>query len=143
MMDITQLAKVIIEMVISYHGFCRSNFSNQSLLLTFKFISLLCYILSVKQNLSTIFHAQTDIQAKKQNTIKEAALYVFVNRKEKDWAKLLSITESRYNNPKNPSTGHTLFELKYILYRYMFFQDEVDTCSRSFFANKPVKKLRK
>ncbi len=35
----------------------------------------------------------------------EAYLRVFVNWKQDDWAKLLSMAEFAYNNTKNASTG--------------------------------------
>ena len=41
----------------------------------------------------------------------EAYLQAFVNFKQNDWARLLSMAEFIYNNAKNASTGHMLFKL--------------------------------
>ena len=37
----------------------------------------------------------------------------FINFEQNDWARLLPMVEFVYNNAKNTSTGHTLFELNY------------------------------
>ena len=72
----------------------------------------------------------------------EAYLRVFVNWKQNDWARLLPIAEFAYNNAKNASTSHTPFELNCGFYLRVFFEDNVNPCSRSRSADKLVKELR-
>ena len=65
-------AKVILDVVVWYHGFSDTIVSDKGLLFISKFWLLLCYFLSIKRRLSTIFHPQTDCQTKYQNsTIEE------------------------------------------------------------------------
>ena len=47
-----------------------------------------------------------------------------------------------YNNTKNTSTGHTPFKLNYGFYPRVFFEDDVDFCSRSCSANELTKELK-
>ncbi len=109
--DTLALAKVIIEAVVRYYDLPDSIVSDQDSLFTSKFWFSLCYFLGIKRKLSTAFHPQTNSQTKKQNSIIEAYLQVFINFKQDDWAKLLPIAEFVYNNMKNASISHTPFEI--------------------------------
>ena len=80
------LAKVIIDIVVRYHGFLDSIITDQGLLFTSKFWLLLCYFLGIKQRLSIAFHPQTDGQTKRQNSTMEAYFRAFVNFEYNDWA---------------------------------------------------------
>lgn len=68
MINISGLAKVIIDIVIRHHGLSELIISNCSLLFTSKFWSLLCYFLDIKRKLSTAFHLQTNGQTERQNS---------------------------------------------------------------------------
>ena len=72
----------------------------------------------------------------------EAYLRAFVNWEQNDWARLLPMAEFAYNNAKNISTGHTPFELNYGFHPRVFFEDNIDTRSRSRSANELTKELR-
>ncbi len=52
------------------------------------------------------------------------------------------MTEIAYNNTKNTSTGHTHFELSCGYQPKVSFKEDVDSRSRSRFANKLVEELR-
>ena len=52
------------------------------------------------------------------------------------------IAEIAYNNAKNANTGHILFELNCDFYPQVFFEDDVNPCSRSRSANKLANELR-
>ena len=54
------LAKVIIDVVVQHYGLPNSIISDREAISTSKFWSLLCYFLDIKQQLSTVFHPQTD-----------------------------------------------------------------------------------
>ena len=72
----------------------------------------------------------------------EAYLRAFVNWEQNDWARLLPMAEFAYNNAKNASTGYTLFEPNCGFHPQVSFENDVDPCSRSRFANKLAKELR-
>ncbi len=52
------------------------------------------------------------------------------------------MAEFAYNNAKNTSTGHISFEQNCSYYPRVFFEEDVDSRSRSRSANKLAKKLR-
>ncbi len=136
------LAKVIIDVVVRYHGVPESIVMDQGSLLTSKFWSLLCYFLGIKKKLSTAFHPQTDGQSERQNSTMEAYLRALVNWEQDDWARLLPMVEFVYNNAKNASTGHTSFELKCGYHPRVSFEEDVDPRLRSRLANELAKELR-
>ena len=51
------------------------------------------------------------------------------------------MAEFAYNNAKNASTSHTLFELNYGYYPRISFKENVDPHSRSYSANKLAEEL--
>ena len=67
----------------------------------------------------------------------EAYFQVFYNFEQNDWARLFLIAEFAYNNAKNASTGHILFQLNYGYHPYVFYKKNLDLCSKS----KTVKEL--
>ena len=56
MIDAPGLAKVIIDVVVRYHGVPESIVMDQGLLFISKFWFSLCYFLDIKRKLSTAFH---------------------------------------------------------------------------------------
>ena len=52
------------------------------------------------------------------------------------------MAEFAYNNSKNASTGHTLFELNYGYHLQMLYEEEVDPRSQSRSADELVEELR-
>ena len=136
------LAEVILDMVVWHHGLPNSIVLDRSLLFTSKFWSSLCYFFGIKRRLSTAFHPQTDGQTKCHNSTMEAYLRAFVNFKQNDWAKLLPMAEFAYNNAKNASTGHTLFELNCGYHSRIFFKEDTDPRSKSKSADKLSAELR-
>ena len=53
------------------------------------------------------------------------------------------MAEFAYNNIKNASTGHMSFELNCGFHPQVFFEDNINSCSRSCSANKLAKELKK
>ena len=103
---------------------------------------LLCYFLRIKRKFSTAFHLQTDGQIKRQNSTIKAYLKIFINWEQDHWARQLPIVEFTYNNAKNASIGHTLFELNCRYYPRVFFKEDVDPRSRSCSANELAEELK-
>lgn len=142
MIDTVSLAKIIIHVVVRYHGFPELIVSNRVSLLISKFCSLLYYFLDIKRKLSNEFHPQTDGYTERQNKMIKVYLHAFVNWKRNDWTKLLPMAKFVYKNAKNARTGHTFFKLNCRYHLHVFFKDETDFCSRSRSVNKLAKKLK-
>ncbi len=79
MIDASGLAKVIIHVVVQHYGVFESIIIDWGLLFTSKFWFSLYYFLRIKKKLSTIFYSQTNGQTKRQNSMMEVYLRVFVN----------------------------------------------------------------
>ena len=140
--DVPGLAEVIINVVVRHHGLPNSIVTDRGPFFTSKFWSLLCYFFDIKRKLSTAFHTQTDGKIERQNNTIETYLRAFVNFKQNDWAQLLLMTELAYNNAKNASTGHILFELN-CGYRFrVSYEKDLDTRSKSKTAEKPSSELQ-
>lgn len=139
--DITSLAGIIINMVIRYHGLSESIISDRNLLFILKFQSLLCYLLGIKWKLSTTYHLQTNHQTERQNSTIEAYLCIFVNWEQTDRTKYLPMAECAYNNVWNVRTGHTLFELNCGYHSRIYFEGNVNPCSKSRSADGLAKQL--
>ena len=72
----------------------------------------------------------------------EVYFRAFVNFKQNDWTKLLSIIEFVYNNAKNASTGHMLFELNCGYYPRISYNKKVDPSFQSKSADELSAELR-
>ena len=72
----------------------------------------------------------------------EAYFKIFVNWKENNWARLLLMAEFVYNNAKNTSIGHILFELNHNYHSKVLLKEDVNFCSRSCSVDKLAKKLK-
>ncbi len=143
MIDIPGLAKVIIDVVVRFHGIPESIVTDRGSLFTSKFWSLLCYFLGIKKKLSTTFHPQTDGQTERQNSTIELYLRAFINWEQDNWARLLLMAEFAYNNAKNVSLDHTPFELNCGYFPRVSFKEDVDPRSRSRSAYELTEELRK
>ena len=140
--DAPGLAEIIIDVVVRYHGLPDSIVTDRGSLFTSKFWSSLCYFLGIKRRLSTAFYPQTDGQTERQNSTMEAYLRAFVNFEQNDWARLLPMAEFAYNNAKNASTGHTLFELNCGYHPRVSYKKDLDPCSKSKTAEELSSELR-
>ncbi len=140
--NVSGLAKVIIDVVVRHHGVPESIMTDRGSLFISKFWSSLCYFLGIERKLSTAFHPQTDGQTERQNSTMEAYLKAFVNWEQNDWARLLPMAEFAYNNAKNASTGHTPFKLNCGYNPRVSFEEDVDPRSRSRSANELAEELR-
>ena len=141
-LDAAEFAEVIIDVIVRHHRLPDSIVTNQGSLFTSKFWSLFCYFLGIKRRLFTAFHPQTNSQTEQQNSIIEAYLQAFVNFKQNDWARLLLMAKFAYNNAKNSSTGHTLFELNCSYHPRVSFEEDTDPCSWLKSADKLSAELR-
>lgn len=118
--DSLGLTKVILDVIVKYHGFFNLIMSDRGSIFISKFWSLLCYFFKTKQKLSITFHFQIRSQTKRQNNKMKAYFRDFINYKQNNWAKLLPIAEFTYNNAQNISIGCIFFELNYGYHSYIF-----------------------
>ena len=137
-----ELAEVIINVVVQYHGLLDSIISDCRAIFLSKFWSSLCYFFGGKWKLLTVFYLQTDGQTKQQNGTIEAYFRTFVNFKQNDWAKLLPIAEFAYSNAKNTSIGHMPFELNYDYHLWILYKEPVNSYSQSKSVDKLLAELR-
>ena len=72
--NVPGLTKVIIKVVVQYHGLSDSIVSDRGSVFTSKFWFSLCYFLKIKQKLSTAFYPKIDGQIKRQNSTTEVYL---------------------------------------------------------------------
>ena len=85
---------------------------------------------------------QTDGQTKWQNSTIEAYFRAFLNFEQNDWAKFLPMAEFAYNNAKNASTGHRLFELNCGYHLWISYKEDINPRSQSKSADKLSVELR-
>ncbi len=141
--DASDLAEVIIEVVVRHHGLSDSIVSDRGSVFIAKFWSSLYYFLGIKQKLSTAFHPQIDSQTERQNSIIEAYLRAFVNFKQDNWARLLPMAKFAYNNAKNASIGYTPFKFNCDYHFRASYEEDVDPRSQSKSVDKLATELRK
>ena len=127
---------------MQYYGLSGSIMSDYGSVFTSKFWFSLCYFFGIKQKLSTAFYPQTDGQTKKENSIVKAYLRAFVNYEQDNWAQLLLMAEFAYNNAKNASISHMLFELNCRYYSQTYYKKDVNPRLQSKSVDKQVTKLK-
>ena len=140
--DASGLAKVILDMVVWYHGLLNSIVTDKGFFFTSKFWSSLCYFFGIKQRLSNVFYPQTDGRTKWQNSTIEVYLQVFVNVKQNDQARLLPMAKFAYNHATNASTSYTPFELNCGYYPQILYKGDVNHRSKSKSIDKLLAELR-
>ena len=124
--NILGLAKIIINVVVRHSGLLDWIVTDWGSFFTSKFWSSLCYFLGIRQRLFTTFYLQIDNQTEKQNSILEVYFQAFVNFKQNDWIWLFPMAKLTYNNAKNASTGHTLFEPNCRYHSCVFYKKDFD-----------------
>ncbi len=140
--DAPGLAKIILDVVVRYHGLPDLIVSDRGSVFTSKFWSSLCYFLRIKQMLSIAFYPQTDSQIERQNSTMKAYLQAFMNFEQYNWARLLPIAEFTYNNAKNVSTGNKIFELNCGFHPQASYNKDVNLRSQTKSANELATELR-
>ena len=72
----------------------------------------------------------------------QAYLTAFVNFKQNNWVRVLPMAEFAYNNAKNASTAHTLFELNYGYHPRILYKEDIDSRSQSKSADELSQNLK-
>ena len=141
-LDAEQLAAVLIETVIKYHGLPNFIVTDRGSLFTLKIWSSLCYYLNVKRRLSTAFYPQTDRQTERQNSTMKAYLQAYCWFEQDDWVRQLPMTKLAYNNSWQASTIMSLFEALLSYHPQMAYKDNRNPQSKSRAADKNAATLR-
>ena len=136
-----QLAEVLIDVLVRYHGLPDSIVSDRGSLFTSHYWSALCHFLSVKRRLSTAFHPETDGQTERQNSTMEQYLRAYCNFEQDDWVRLLPVAEFSYNNAKHATTSTSPFEANLGYRPRMSWDEEIDPRKRSKCAVEEAKHL--
>lgn len=90
-----------------------------------------------------MFHSQTRNQIIKQNSIIKIYPQAFVNFKQNNVARFLSIGRFIYNNIKNLSTNYLIFELNCSYYLQLFLKKDINLYYYFKTTDKLVAKLQK
>ncbi len=109
----TQMAMLLSDRIVRYHGIPKAIISDRDKLFTSKYWKSLMEQLGVKQKMSTAFHPQTDGQTERTNKTMEQYLRIFANEEQDNWAQLLPTAQMAYNNVKSDTTGVTPFKALY------------------------------
>ena len=136
------LIEVIFNIIVEYYGLLNPIIRNYNLIFISKFQFSLFYFLSIKQKVFTSFYLYIYNQTEWQNRIIEIYLRVFINYKQNNEVKLLSIVELTYNNTKNTSIRCISFKLNCRYYLYIFYKKDNDFCFRFKIVDKLPKKLK-
>lgn len=67
----------------------------------------------------------------------------FVNKKQNNKVKLLSMSKFAYNNIENTIIGHTFFNLNYKYNICVFFDDKIYLSSKYYLVDKLARELKK
>ena len=93
-----ELANLFIRHVVSQFRCPESIMSDHGSLFTSHYWVKMCHHLSIKRNLSTVYHPQTDGQTEHLNQMLEQYIHLYVNYQQDNWTQLLPTAKFTYNN---------------------------------------------
>lgn len=102
--DAEGLADLFVHHVWKLHGFPRSIVFDRGSQFISDFWKFLCKKLSIKAQLSTAWHSETNDQTERMNEIMEKYLRAYVNYFQDDWPDWLPIAEFTGNNTESETT---------------------------------------
>ena len=107
------MAQLFLDWIYRLHGLPRTIVSDQGPQFTSRFWEALTKLLRVQLKLSSPYHPQTDGQTERANQDLEQYLRKFVNWKQDDWSKWLSLAEFCSNAMRTEATGMSPFYANY------------------------------
>ena len=123
-MDAEAVAEIFIRRFYRQHGLPAVIVSDRGR----QFVSILwkriCKILGIERRLSTAYHPQTDGATERMNQTVETFLRIYIDFDQRNWVKLLLITEFVINNKDEASTGVSPFFLSYGYHAKILKTDE-------------------
>ena len=103
------MAKLFLTQVWKHHGLPDDIVSDRDSKFISHFWQSLMDLLSVKLNLSTAFHPQTDGQTERVNQTLEAYMRNYCSYQQDDWSDLLPLAEYAYNSAVSEATKFSPF----------------------------------
>ena len=107
------MAKIFLNQIWKLHGLPDDIVSDRDSKFISHFWQSLMDLLSVKLNLSTAFHPQTDGQTERVNQTLEAYMRNYCSYQQDDWSDLLPLAEYAYNSAISEATKSSPFCANY------------------------------
>ena len=109
--DTKGTTRIYAQHVFPHYSIPKQVISDRDTQFTAKFTSELCWMLEIKQNISTAYHPQTDGQSEQSNQWVEQYLRIYTNGTQDDWSDWLPIAQYTYNTWPSDMTSKTPFKL--------------------------------
>ena len=114
-----QLANIYKEKVFLFFGVLKKIVLDRGLQFASEFTHDICHILSIEQNLSTIYHPETNAQVERMNHEVAQYLCMYINYHQDDWSEWLPLAQFALNNQVSMSMGESFFYLNHGCHPHM------------------------
>ena len=105
------VTSIFVQQVFPHFEVPQKVISDQDTRFTLEFTKELCRLLDINQNISTVYHPQTDGQLERTNQWLEHYLRVYCNFQQDNWLDLLPMAQYVHNSWVSHTMGFTPFEL--------------------------------
>jgi hypothetical protein len=107
----TGVASLFAKHIFPHFGVPMRIISDRDTRFTSHFVTELCQLLDIEQNISTAYHPQTDGQSEWTNQWLEQYLRIYCNFQQDNWSAILPMAQYVHNSWKSHTTGFTPFKL--------------------------------
>ena len=107
------MAKIFRDEIFKLHGIPKKVISDRGPQFVLLFMKELYSQLQIEGNPSTTYHPETDGQTERINAWAEQYLCIYINHRQSDWVKWLSIAEFAHNQTSSSTTTFSPFLLNY------------------------------
>ena len=114
-----QLANIYQDKVFPYFGIPKKIVSDWGPQFVSEFTRDICQVLGIEQNLSTVYHPETNTQVEQMNHEVAQYLRMYVNYHQDDWSEWLPLAQFTLNNCASTSTGESPFYLNHGCHPHM------------------------
>jgi hypothetical protein len=105
------LAQIYFSKVFPHYGIPNKIISDRDPRLTSKLAKEICQIAKIDQNISMVYHPQTNGQSERTNQTLETYLWIFCNEQQDNWAKWIPIAQYVMNSKPSHTTKVPLYEV--------------------------------
>ena len=105
------IVKIFRDEIFKLHSIPQKVILDQGLQFVLLFIKELYAQLQIKDNLSTVYHPETDDQTERINAWVKQYLCIYINHHQTDWVEWLSIVEFAHNQTSTSTTKFSPFLL--------------------------------
>jgi hypothetical protein len=106
-----ETAELYTQTIVPHYGLLTQIILDHDPCFCSKFMTTLCKMFNIHQNMSTMNHPQTNRQSEHTNQQMEQGLHMLTSKQPRDWAKWLPIMQYTKNAWVNSTTKKTPFEL--------------------------------